>query len=83
MYLRVALDMIAHCDADAPMNGLTLNRHAEEQPTAPFTVNPIEAGRIYLDNPNEAACIPSWNLVNSAAPDLLDRMHVAVSADTA
>lgn len=80
-YLRLALDMIDHYDADARMNGLTLDRHAEEKAVELFAQNLIEAGKIFLESPNEAAYIPSWNRVNSAAPDLLDRMHAAVRAD--
>ncbi|MFT6772503.1 MAG: glucosyl-3-phosphoglycerate synthase [Paracoccaceae bacterium] len=82
-YLRVALDMIDHYDADARMNGLTLDRHAEEQAVELFAANLIAAGKIFLEHPNEAAYIPSWNRVNSASPDLLDRMHAAVQADNA
>lgn len=82
-YLRVALDMIDHYDADARMNGLSLDRHAEEQAVELFAANLIEAGKIFLESPNEAAYIPSWNRVHSAAPDLLDRMHAAVRADNA
>ena len=80
-YLRTALDMIDLYDADARMNGLTLDRHAEEQAVELFAANLIEAGKIFLDSPNEAAYIPSWNRVHSAAPDLLTRMHEAVTAD--
>ena len=80
-YLRTALDMIDLNDADARMNGLTLDRHAEEQAVELFAANLIEAGKIFLDSPNEAAYIPSWNRVHSAAPDLLTRMHEAVTAD--
>lgn len=82
-YLRVVLDMIDHYDTDARMNGLMLDRHAEEQAVELFAANLIEAGRIFLEHPNEAAYIPSWNRVNSAAPDLLDRMHAAVKANNA
>ena len=82
-YLRTALDMIDLYDADARMNGLTLDRHAEEQAVELFAANLLEAGRIFLESPNEAAYIPSWNRVHSAAPDLLERMHGAVTADNA
>ncbi|MGG7568585.1 glycosyl transferase [Rhodovulum sp. DZ06] len=82
-YLRVALDMIDLYEADARMNGLSLDRHAEEKAVELFAGNLLEAGKIFLEAPNEAAYIPSWNRVNSAAPDLLDRMHAAVTADNA
>jgi glucosyl-3-phosphoglycerate synthase len=82
-YLRTALDMIELYDADARMNGLTLDRHAEEAAVELFAANLIEAGRIFLETPNEATFIPSWSRVHSADPHLLDRLHQAVAEDNA
>ncbi|WP_417329328.1 glycosyl transferase [Halomonas cupida] len=80
-YYRLALDLIESYDHDAVMNGLTLDRHAEEQAVELFAGNLIEAGNAFLDNPREKPFIPSWNRVRAALPDLPERLHAAVEAD--
>ncbi|MBR9772038.1 MAG: glycosyl transferase, partial [Gammaproteobacteria bacterium] len=69
-YYRLALDLIEAYDHDATMNGLSLDRHAEEQAVELFAANLIEAGNAFLDNPREKPFIPSWNRVRAALPDL-------------
>ncbi|MGQ7245840.1 glycosyl transferase [Halomonas sp. V046] len=80
-YYRLALDLIEAYDHDAVMNGLSLDRHAEEQAVELFATNLIEAGNAFLDNPREKPFIPSWNRVRAAVPDLPERLHAAVEAD--
>ncbi|MCE0733115.1 glycosyl transferase [Halomonas sp. G15] len=80
-YYRLALDLIEAYDHDAVMNGLTLDRHAEERAVELFAANLLEAGSAFLDNPGERPFIPSWNRVRSAIPDLPERLHDAVEAD--
>ncbi|MBD3898138.1 glycosyl transferase [Halomonas sp. ML-15] len=80
-YYRIALDLIEAYDNDAMMNGLKLDRHSEEQAVELFASNIMEAGAAFLDNPRDKPFIPSWNRVQAAIPDLLERMHAAVELD--
>ncbi|EPC01221.1 glycosyl transferase [Litchfieldella anticariensis FP35 = DSM 16096] len=80
-YYRIALDLIETYDNDAVMNGLKLDRHSEEQAVELFAANIMEAGKVFLDNPRDKPFIPSWNRVQAAIPDLLERMHAAVELD--
>ena len=80
-YYRLALDLIEAYDHDATMNGLSLDRHCEEQAVELFASNLLEAGNLFLDNPRERPFIPSWNRVQAAVPDILARMHEAVELD--
>jgi glucosyl-3-phosphoglycerate synthase len=82
-YYRLALDLIEAYDHDARMNGLSLDRHAEEQAVELFAANLLEAGGAFLDNPGERPFIPSWNRVRSAIPDLPGRMFDDVERDNA
>ena len=66
---------------DALMNGLTLDRHAEEATVELFAKNIMLAGETYLTNPMETPFLPSWNRVNAAAPDFLARYAEAVRLD--
>ena len=63
------------------MNGLSLDRHSEEQAVELFASNLLEAGNRFLENPRERPFIPSWNRVQAAVPGLLARMHEAVELD--
>ncbi|SHE36460.1 glucosyl-3-phosphoglycerate synthase [Modicisalibacter ilicicola DSM 19980] len=80
-YYRIALDLIEIYDNDAMMNGLKLDRHSEEQAVELFAANIMEAGKVFLENPRDKPFIPSWNRVQAAIPDLLERMHEAVELD--
>ncbi|MDN3525997.1 glycosyl transferase [Halomonas sabkhae] len=82
-YYRMALDLIEAYDHDATMNGLTLDRHAEEQAVELFARNLLDAGSAFLDNPGERPFIASWNRVRAAIPDVLERLHDAVEGDNA
>ncbi|WP_454745553.1 glycosyl transferase [Ciceribacter selenitireducens] len=80
-YFRTALDLVEIYHNDARMNGLTTDRHREEQAVELFAANLVEAGSIFLDNPNATPFMPSWNRVQSALPDLIHDMQAAVRAD--
>ncbi len=82
-YFRIALDFIETYYNDARMNGLTLDRHAEERAVELFAENIMNAGENFLQNPMETPFIPSWNRVISAVPDILDRLYEAVEEDNA
>ena len=80
-YYRIALDFIETYYNDALMNGLPLDRHAEEEAVELFAANILEAGKQFLDNPLETPFIPSWNRVSSALPNILEHIYEAVEKD--
>ena len=83
VYLREALDMLERYDADAHINGLTLDLHAEEKSVEFFSGSILDAGEKYLKNPLETPFIPNWMRVFSAVPDLPERLLEAVKQDNA
>ena len=80
-YYRIALDFIETYYNDALMNGLHIDRHAEEQAVELFARNIMSAGKHFLENPMETPFIPSWNRVVSAIPDILEQLYSAVEED--
>jgi glucosyl-3-phosphoglycerate synthase len=80
-YYRIALDFIETYRNDAIMNGLTVDIHKEEAAVEMFAKNIIDAGQMFLDNPMETPFIPSWNRVQSAIPDIFERLYQAVEDD--
>ncbi|ARE38722.1 Glycosyltransferase [Rhodovulum sp. P5] len=82
-YYREALDLLESYYNDARMNGLNLDRHAEERIIELFASNIIEAGQIFLDKPSTTPFIPTWNRVHAADPALMSDMLSAVAADAA
>jgi glucosyl-3-phosphoglycerate synthase len=80
-YYRVALDFVETFEADASMNGLRFDRHAEEQAVELFAANVVQAGIEFLENPMDVPFIPPWNRVASAVPDVLDELRDAVERD--
>lgn len=80
-YFREALDRIDSYYNDALMNGLTLDRHAEEAAVELFAQNIMLAGETFLSNPMETPFLPSWNRVHAAAPDFMARYAEAVRLD--
>ena len=80
-YLRLALDMVEQYAADASINGLSMDRHKEEQTVDVFAGNIYRAGIEYLDNPNLIPFIPSWKRVMDAIPEILDQFNEAVEED--
>jgi len=82
-YYRTALDLLEAYHADAVMNGLTIDRHKEEQAIELFAENIMRAGNFFIENPHETPFIPTWNRVHSADPDFLADLHAAAAADEA
>ncbi|MEQ8692385.1 MAG: glycosyl transferase [Pseudomonadales bacterium] len=80
-YYRIALDLIESYANDAAMNGLTLDRHAEEQAVELFASNILKAGLAFLEGGEDAPFIPTWNRVSGAFPDLYSDLQSAVQAD--
>ena len=80
-YYRTALDLLESYYNDAEMNGLTIDRHKEEQTIELFAENIMRAGQVFLDNPSETPFIATWSRVHAADPDLMRDMLLAVAAD--
>ena len=80
-YYRIALDLIESYAADAEMNGLSLDRHSEEQAVELFASNVLKAGRSFLDGGDEIPFIPTWQRVGVAYPEIYDDMSKAVADD--
>jgi len=80
-YYRIALDFVETYRNDAIMNGLHVDIHEEEVAVEMFTKNIMDAGQIFLNQPMETPFIPSWNRVQSAVPDILERLYKAVEDD--
>lgn len=82
-YFRRALDMLDVYSHDAMMNGLDFDRPAEEHSITLFAENIMQAGTVFLDNPQELPFIPNWNLVHAADPDFMSDFKAIVAADQA
>lgn len=82
-YYRIALDFVETYHNDAVMNGLSLDIHNEEKAVELFAENIMKAGEAFLDRPMERPFIPSWSRVESAIPDILERLLDAVEQDNA
>lgn len=80
-YFRNALDFVERYKNDAIMNGLDLDVHKEEEAVELFAENIIAAGKKFLNAPMEKPFIPSWSRVQSAMPDVFDRLIEAVEED--
>ncbi|MEX1200494.1 MAG: glycosyl transferase [Methylophaga sp.] len=80
-YYRIALDFVETYRNDALMNGLQFDIHQEEASVEMFARNIMAAGQVFLENPMETPFIPSWNRVQSALPDIFQRLYDAVEAD--
>ncbi len=80
-YYRIALDFVETYRNDAIMNGLHVDIHEEEVAVEMFSKNIMDAGQIFLNQPMETPFIPSWNRVQSAVPDILERLYQAVEDD--
>ena len=80
-YYRIALDLIDSYRADAVMNGLGFDHHAEEQMVELFAENIMKAGDVFLNKPMEQPFVPHWNRVVSAIPDIYQQLLEAVEKD--
>jgi glucosyl-3-phosphoglycerate synthase len=80
-YYRIALDFVETYRNDAIMNGLNFDIHQEEKAVEMFAKNIMDGGKRFLDNPMETPFIPSWSRVQSAIPDIFDRLYKAVEEE--
>ncbi|QKJ87593.1 Glycosyltransferase [Paramixta manurensis] len=80
-YYRNALDTMEIYRHEAAMNGLTFDQHNEEAAVEMFTQSILDAGQAFIERPNEKPFIPGWNRVQSAFPQILQRIYQAVEED--
>lgn len=77
-YLRMAEDTIMRYEADAAINGLGFDRHAEALAVESFTGAILKAAQQFSEKPMGSPLIPNWNRVTAAVPGILDMMLAAV-----
>jgi glucosyl-3-phosphoglycerate synthase len=80
-YVRLAEDTISRYYADAMLNGLKFDRHAEEQAVAAFVQSLREASEEFTAEPLGAPLIPNWNRVVAAIPEFFGLLLDAIEAD--
>lgn len=80
-YLRRAQDAIRQYHADALINGLVFDRHAEEQAIEGFAERITEAGETFQRDPSGGEAIPNWTRVLTAFPEFPQQLRDAVKAD--
>lgn len=77
-YRSAAFDLVAVYHNDAVLNGLTLNRHLEEETVDTFARAIVEAGAAYLSDRDDAPFMAPWSRVLSAMPEVTERLRDAV-----
>ena len=80
-YIRMGEDAINRYYADARLNGLEFDRHAEEHAVAAFARSLRSAIQCYLEDPLGRPLIPAWNRIVSAIPNFFTLLLDAVDAD--
>lgn len=83
MYIKRAEDTVNYYSADAAINDLEFDRHAEETAVNTFASAIQRAGQVFFDDPLGVPLIPNWNRITSALPDFLNELNEAVEADHA
>jgi len=81
-YVRMAQDTIARYYADAMLNGLKFDRHAEELAVAVFARSLSAAAAEFVANPRGVTLIPNWNRVLAALPEFFELLQDSVERDT-
>jgi glucosyl-3-phosphoglycerate synthase len=82
-YLRAAQDSIRQYHADALINGLAFDRHAEEHAIEGFAQQIMYAGELFQHDPAGGEAIPNWARVLAAHPDFPHRLKQAAAEDAA
>ncbi|MFN7918957.1 MAG: hypothetical protein U0Q16_02605 [Bryobacteraceae bacterium] len=80
-YVRMAQDTIARYYADAVLNGLKFDRHAEEMAVATFAESLRRAASEFVQDPRGQPLIANWNRVLSAIPEFFDLLRDAADKD--
>jgi glucosyl-3-phosphoglycerate synthase len=73
-YVRMAEDTIGRYYADAMLNGLEFDRHAEEMAVATFAESLKQAATEFVESPLGNPQIPNWNRVLAAIPDFFEML---------
>jgi glucosyl-3-phosphoglycerate synthase len=81
-YVRLAQDTIARYYADAMLNGLKFDRHAEELAVATFARSLRQAAADFIEDPLGLPLIPNWNRVLAAVPEFFELLLDALEKDT-
>jgi glucosyl-3-phosphoglycerate synthase len=81
-YVRIAQDTIARYYADAMLNGLKFDRHAEEGAVAAFAKSLNRAAAEFIEDPLGLPLIPNWNRVLSAIPEFFELLQDTVEKDS-
>jgi glucosyl-3-phosphoglycerate synthase len=81
-YVRMAEDTISRYHADAMINGLEFDRHAEEMAVAAFARSLREATMEFIEAPLGLPLLPNWNRVVSALPHFFDALLRAVGPES-
>ncbi len=82
-YLRTAEDSITRYQADAMLNGLAFDGHAEEEAVDAFAHGLRLAADSFLADPLGAPLIPNWSRTVAAIPDIYAQLEEAVEQDNA
>lgn len=81
-YVRMAEDTIDRYYADALLNGLAFDRHAEELAVSTFAKGLRQAAVEFCEDPAGHCLIPNWNRVLAAAPEFFRLLLEAVESDS-
>jgi glucosyl-3-phosphoglycerate synthase len=80
-YMRMAEDTLRRYNADALINGLEFDRHAEEIALSAFSRGINLARRSFLEDPLGVPLIPNWNRVMAAIPEFFSLLNTAIESD--
>ncbi len=80
-YVRMAEDTIARYYADAMLNGLAFDRHAEEYAVSVFAESLHDAAECFVQDPLGNPLTPSWSRVLAALPRFYEDLMDAVQLD--
>ncbi|MCZ2153890.1 MAG: hypothetical protein LC114_08335 [Bryobacterales bacterium] len=81
-YVRMAEDTIARYYADAMLNGLVFDRHAEEYAVSVFAESLHDAAECFVQDPLGNPLTPSWSRVLAALPNFYEDLLDAVELDS-
>ncbi|TWT46809.1 glycosyl transferase [Botrimarina hoheduenensis] len=82
-YLRLAQDAVRQYDADSLMNGLTYDRHSEEQAVEGFAEQITQTGIRVQENPSDGPTLPTWTRVVTVLPEFPQRLRQIAADDLA
>jgi glucosyl-3-phosphoglycerate synthase len=81
-YVRMAQDTSTRYYADAMLNGLKFDRHAEEIAVTAFARSLRRAAAEFIEDPLGLPLIPNWNRVMAAIPEFFELLQDAVDKDS-